>query len=98
MNRSVYWVMALAAGLVVANNYYNQPLLVDFAHTFNVTERAAGTASIAAQTGYALGLLLFVPLGDMVRLTTLFTVTLLAAAPSLVATAVAPTLALLVVA
>ncbi|CAB3746223.1 MFS transporter [Paraburkholderia solisilvae] len=98
MNRSIYWVMALAAGLVVANNYYNQPLLVDFAHTFDVTERAAGAASVAAQTGYALGLLLFVPLGDMVRRTTLFTVTLLAAAASLVATALAPTLAWLIVA
>jgi predicted MFS family arabinose efflux permease len=98
MNRSIYWAMALAAGLVVANNYYNQPLLVDFAHTFHVTERAAGAASIAAQTGYALGLLLFVPLGDMVRRTTLFTVTLLAAAVSLVATAFAPTLAWLIAA
>ncbi|QYD73631.1 MFS transporter [Paraburkholderia edwinii] len=98
MNRSVYWVMALAAGVVVANNYYNQPLLVDFAHTFNVTERAAGSASVAAQTGYALGLLLFVPLGDMVRRTTLFTVTLLAAAAALIATAFAPTLAWLIVA
>jgi predicted MFS family arabinose efflux permease len=98
MNRSVYWVMALAAGVVVANNYYNQPLLVDFAHTFNVTERAAGSASVAAQTGYALGLLLFVPLGDMMRRTTLFTATLLAAALALVATAFAPTLAWLVVA
>jgi predicted MFS family arabinose efflux permease len=98
MNRSIYWAMALAAGLVVANNYYNQPLLVDFARTFGVTERAAGAASVAAQTGYALGLLLFVPLGDMVRRTTLFTVTLLAAAVSLIATALAPTLAWLVVA
>ncbi|HVE09972.1 MAG TPA: MFS transporter [Paraburkholderia sp.] len=98
MSRSIYWAMALAAGLVVANNYYNQPLLVDFAHTFHVTERAAGAASVAAQTGYALGLLLFVPLGDMVRRTTLFTVTLLAAAVSLIATALAPTLAWLVVA
>ena len=51
MKQSIYWVMALAAGLVVANNYYNQPLLVDFAHTFRVTEGQAGTVSIGVFSG-----------------------------------------------
>jgi predicted MFS family arabinose efflux permease len=92
MKQSIYWVMALAAGLVVANNYYNQPLLVDFAHTFGVTERQAGAVSIAAQAGYALGLLLFIPLGDKVELRRLFTLTLAAAVLALVAMATAPTL------
>lgn len=92
MKQSIYWVMALAAGLVVANNYYNQPLLVDFAHTFGVTERQAGAVSIAAQAGYALGLLLFVPLGDKVELRKLLALTLGAAIVALVAMAAAPTL------
>ena len=92
MKQSIYWVMALAAGLVVANNYYNQPLLVDFAHTFRVTEGQAGAISIAAQAGYALGLLFFIPLGDKVELRKLFTVTLAAAVVALVAMAAAPTL------
>ena len=92
MKQSIYWVMALAAGLVVANNYYNQPLLVDFAHTFRVTERQAGAVSIAAQAGYALGLLLFIPLGDKVELRKLFALTLTAAVVALVAMATAPTL------
>ena len=92
MKQSIYWVMALAAGLVVANNYYNQPLLVDFAHTFRVTERQAGAVSIAAQAGYALGLLLFIPLGDKVELRKLFALTLTAAVVALVAMAAAPTL------
>ncbi|MFL9909964.1 MFS transporter [Paraburkholderia sp. RL17-337-BIB-A] len=82
MKQSIYWVMALAAGLVVANNYYNQPLLVDFAHTFGATEGQAGAVSIAAQAGYALGLLLFIPLGDKIELRKLFALTL-AAAPTL---------------
>jgi len=92
MRQSIYWVMALAAGLVVANNYYNQPLLVDFSHTFRTTEGQAGFISIAAQAGYALGLLLFIPLGDMVELRKLFTLTLAAAVVALVAIAAAPTL------
>jgi predicted MFS family arabinose efflux permease len=92
MKQSIYWVMALAAGLVVANNYYNQPLLVDFAHTFSATEGQAGAVSIAAQAGYALGLLLFIPLGDKVELRKLFALTLAAAVVALVAMAAAPTL------
>ncbi len=92
MKQSIYWVMALAAGLVVANNYYNQPLLVDFAHTFRTTEGHVGSISIAAQAGYALGLLLFIPLGDKVELRKLFALTLAAAVVALVAMAAAPTL------
>lgn len=92
MKQSIYWLMALAAGLVVANNYYNQPLLVEFAHTFAVTERQAGAISIAAQAGYALGLLLFIPLGDKVELRKLLALTLGAAVVALVAMAAAPTL------
>src|SRR5882757_6049458 len=63
MRRSDIWILAVACGVVVANNYYNQPLLVDFAETFQVTQRQAGSASIVTQAGYALGMLLFVPLG-----------------------------------
>ncbi|KLU25842.1 MFS transporter [Caballeronia mineralivorans PML1(12)] len=92
MKQSIYWVMALAAGLVVANNYYNQPLLVDFAHTFRVTEGQAGVISVAAQAGYALGLLFFIPLGDKVELRKLFAFTLTASVVALVAMAAAPTL------
>jgi predicted MFS family arabinose efflux permease len=92
MKQSIYWVMALAAGLVVANNYYNQPLLVDFAQSFGVTERQAGAVSIASQAGYALGLLLFIPLGDKVELRKLFALTLGAAVVALIAMATASTL------
>lgn len=92
MKQSIYWVMALAAGLVVANNYYNQPLLVEFVHTFRITEGQAASISIAAQAGYALGLLVFIPLGDKVELRKLFALTLAAAVVALVAMASAPTL------
>lgn len=61
------WLMTIASGLVVANNYYNQPLLGIIADTFKVTEAKAGTISMLTQAGYAVGLLFIIPLGDMLR-------------------------------
>ncbi|MBP0590877.1 MFS transporter [Paraburkholderia sp. LEh10] len=98
MQRSIYWVMAAAAGVVVANNYYNQPLLADFASAFHTSERQAGAVSVAAQTGYALGLLLFVPLGDKLERRSLLRTLLCAAAVALAAIALSPTLPWLVAA
>lgn len=98
MRQSIYWVMALSAGLVVANNYYNQPLLIDFAHTFAINERQAGAVAVSAQAGYAFGLLLFVPLGDKVERRKLFTITLSAAVVALLVMAAAPTLPWLITA
>lgn len=56
--------MSIISGLVVANNYYNQPLLGLISKDLNVTESAAGKISVLTQIGYAIGLLLIVPLGD----------------------------------
>jgi len=36
------WIMTITTGLVVANIYYNQPLLGDIAHTFHVNSGIAG--------------------------------------------------------
>lgn len=59
--------MTIGSGLVVANIYYNQPLLGRIAQTFAVTEAQAGTIAMLTQVGYATGLLFIVPLGDMLR-------------------------------
>ncbi|TPE43406.1 MFS transporter [Pontibacter mangrovi] len=59
--------MTVASGMVIANNYYNQPLLVKIADTFQVSESSAGMVAMLAQVGYAIGLLLILPLGDMLR-------------------------------
>jgi predicted MFS family arabinose efflux permease len=56
--------MAIISGLVVANNYYNQPLLALISDDLRVSESAASKISVLTQVGYALGLLLIVPLGD----------------------------------
>ena len=90
--RTTLWIMAMTAGLVVANNYYNQPLLVEFARDFGVSERAAGTVSILTQAGYAVGLFLFVPLGDMVERRKLIRILLCLSILALLSTAFSPSL------
>ncbi|MFB9864705.1 MFS transporter [Rufibacter immobilis] len=61
------WVMTIATGMVVANLYYNQPLLGRIAATFGVTEASAGSLAMLTQIGYAVGMLFIIPLGDMLR-------------------------------
>ena len=59
--------MALTTGLVVANNYYNQPLLGIMARSLQVSEMEISSIPMLTQIGYAVGLFLIVPLGDMLR-------------------------------
>jgi predicted MFS family arabinose efflux permease len=60
-------VMSVAAGICVANIYYNQPILKDISHSLNVPEKQAGAISVLAQAGYGLGLFFLTPLGDKVN-------------------------------
>lgn len=60
-------LMSVATGLAVASNYYVQPLLDTIAHQFSLSVSLAGFIVTAAQLGYACGLLLLVPLGDMLE-------------------------------
>lgn len=59
--------MAIGAGLVVANNYYNQPLLGMIAQELGRSEEATSKIAMLTQVGYAVGLLLIIPLGDMFK-------------------------------
>jgi predicted MFS family arabinose efflux permease len=71
------WAMATAAGIGIANIYYNQPLLDQMQATFEVSSKEIGWAPTLTQFGYAIGMLLLVPLGDMFqrkRLVVLFSV------------------------
>lgn len=64
ISRTVIWLMSVISGLVVANIYYNQPLLGLIAGELKVPESAVSKISVLTQLGYAAGLLLIVPLGD----------------------------------
>lgn len=50
---------------MVGNVYICQPLLAQIAHDLVVTERTSSLVAVATQIGYALGILLVVPLADM---------------------------------
>lgn len=65
--KSTLWLMAVGAGLVVANNYYNQPLLGMIVKEFGESEAAVSRVAMFTQIGYAAGLLLIIPLGDMFK-------------------------------
>ena len=67
LKKSTLWLMTIGAGLVVANNYYNQPLLGMIAKEFGESEAATSKVAMFTQIGYAIGLLLIIPLGDMFR-------------------------------
>jgi predicted MFS family arabinose efflux permease len=58
------FLLAATAGLVVANIYYNQPVLNAIAATFKVGPAAVAWVATATQLGYAAALLFVVPLGD----------------------------------
>jgi predicted MFS family arabinose efflux permease len=57
-------LMALSVGAIVANIYYVQPLLATMALTFSVSVSMIGLVAMLTQVGTAIGMLVFVPLGD----------------------------------
>ncbi|QIQ01252.1 MFS transporter [Streptomyces liangshanensis] len=65
--RGLILVLALACGIAVANIYYAQPLVTPIAAAFGVSEGRTALAITLGQIGYALGLALLLPLGDLVE-------------------------------
>ena len=60
-------LLAVACGATVANLYYAQPLLDTIARELHVSSGTAGLLVTATQLGYVGGLLLIVPLGDLLQ-------------------------------
>lgn len=88
--------MSIACGVCAANICYNQPLLGDFAVYFHATAAQVGWVSMAAQIGYGLGLVFFLPLGDIIERRKIVFALLYSCAALLALTAAAPTLGLLI--
>ncbi|MGK9052074.1 MFS transporter [Neorhizobium sp. CSC1952] len=67
MSAGMTFVMAAACGLVAANLYYAQPLAGPIAASIGLPAHATGLIVTLTQIGYGLGLLLIVPLGDLLE-------------------------------
>ncbi|WP_344294576.1 MFS transporter, partial [Streptomyces synnematoformans] len=90
LGRGLLFLMATATGLSVAGNYFAQPLLDLIGRDLHVGSTLAGLVVTAAQAGYALGLILLVPLGDVTDRRRLSVRLFMATAAFLALTAAAP--------
>ncbi len=91
-------LIALCAGITVSNLYLTQPLLPLVAESLNVSSSQVGFLPTIGQAGYALGVLLIVPLGDVLRRRGLLTFVLAGLILALAGAALAPSLGVLMVA
>lgn len=67
ISRNVALLFSIACGIVVANIYYAQPLLDAISNEFGISHSFVGLVITITQIFYALGLLLLVPLGDLLN-------------------------------
>jgi predicted MFS family arabinose efflux permease len=95
LSNALVWLMAATCGLVVANIYYNQPLLAAVGRTFHLSDSSASLVATATQLGYTLGMLLVVPLGDKLERKRLMLLMLLGAAGCMALAATAPSFVVL---
>ncbi len=67
LSAGMTFLMAAACGLIAANLYYTQPLAGPIAVDIGLPAEATGLIVTLTQIGYGLGLLLLVPLGDLLE-------------------------------
>lgn len=65
MSTGLIFLFALAAGASVANLFYNQPLLARIGEKLSTSPGALGAIPTLSEIGYAFGMLLLIPLGDV---------------------------------
>ncbi len=94
----VVLLLAVACGLSVANLYYAQPLLEPIARSFGVSTGSASIVLVVTQLGYAAGMVLLAPLGDLLENRRLAVRVMLASAAALGLAAAAPSLPVFVLA
>jgi predicted MFS family arabinose efflux permease len=98
MSRGLILLFAVATGQAVASNYLAQPLLDSIRELFGVSETVAGLIVTSAQIGYAAGLILLLPLGDLFERRRLIVTLAAITAVGLGAAALAPTIGLFIAA
>ncbi|WP_132294385.1 MFS transporter [Marinobacterium mangrovicola] len=88
-------LFALASGAAVGNLYWAQPLLDYIGEAFTVSAGSAGLLVTATQIGYALGIFLLVPLGDVIDRRRFIPLVMLCSAAALTLSAFAPSFSML---
>lgn len=94
IERRTVGVMFAASAISVANIYYCQPLLSDIGRSLGVSDRAIGYLPMWTQAGTALGMFVFVPLGDMFPRRKLIVIMCAVSASTVAMMAMAPNLGL----
>ncbi|MGC0948407.1 MFS transporter [Pantoea agglomerans] len=92
LSSRMIFLFSLTSALAVANVYSAQPLLESIAASLQVSPGTIGTVVTATQSGYTLGLIFLVPLGDCVNRKKLVITQLLLSVLALIIAAVAPDL------
>ncbi|MBT2501712.1 MFS transporter [Curtobacterium sp. ISL-83] len=98
MTRTRTITFAIAGGLAVGNLYWAQPLIEEIAKSLAVSSSVAASLVTVTQLGYALGIFLIVPLGDVLNRKRMIPLILGLSALALIAAAVAPTFSVLLAA
>ncbi|GGM32708.1 MFS transporter [Longimycelium tulufanense] len=98
LTRALTLLLATTSAFTAANVYLNQPLLATAANSLSVAPEVLGTVPTATQLGYAAGILLLVPAGDIRDRRHLIVVLGLASSLALAAAALATTVPWLVIA
>jgi predicted MFS family arabinose efflux permease len=92
------FIFAIAGGAAVGNLYWAQPLLIEIAEAMNVPAASAGLLVTVTQVGYAIGVSLLMPLGDVVNRKKMIPFIFVCSAFALAASALAPTFSILLLA
>jgi predicted MFS family arabinose efflux permease len=98
MSRGLVLLFAVATGQAVASNYLVQPLLDTLRVELDIGTELAGLIVTTAQVGYAAGLVLLLPLGDLLERRRLISALAAITTAGLAAMAAAPSIGLFMVA
>ena len=98
LSRGVLVALSTAAGLAVANSYYNQPMLGQLSSDFGLAAATVALVPVLTQLGNAIGVLFIAPLGDRIERKKLILVTIVALVIALMAAAMASSFLWLVIA
>ncbi|OJD59011.1 MFS transporter [Bacillus sp. NH11B] len=90
MPRYITLLFSIACGMAVANIYFAHPLLDSLSNEFKINHSTIGVVITITQVCYALGLLLLVPLGDLLNQKRLIIVQMLLSVFALIVIGAAP--------